>query len=69
MAHGNGAAPGVHRLAGRFYELAAAHFEAARLEPDPEHPGCQIHCLVRRPSPMHMSAASDRKAKRKRVAQ
>ena len=49
MAHGNGAAPGVHSMGGRFYEMAADHFEAASLPADAEHPGCQIHCLVRRP--------------------
>jgi predicted nicotinamide N-methyase len=48
MAHGNGAAPGIHNMGGRFYEMAAAHFESECLPPDPEHPGCQIHCLVRR---------------------
>ena len=48
MAHGNGAAPGVHQMTGSFYELAAPHFEATCLAADAEHPGCQIHCLVRR---------------------
>lgn len=48
MAHGNGAAPGVHRMSGAFYELAAAHFESACLPLDADHPGCQMHCLVRR---------------------
>ena len=48
MAHGNGAAPGVHSMRGRFYEMAGAHFDAACLAADPDHPGCQIHCLVRR---------------------
>ena len=48
MAHGNGAAPGVHRMKGAFYEMAHRHFEAVRLPADTaEHPGCQIHALVR----------------------
>ena len=49
MAHGNGAAPGVHRMGGAFYDLAAPTFESACLAADAEHPGCQIHCMVRRP--------------------
>ena len=43
-----GAAPGVHQLRGSFYELLSPSFDAAVLPADPEHPGCQIHCLVRR---------------------
>ena len=38
MAHGNGAAPGVHRMGGAFYELAAPFFESACLAADAEHP-------------------------------
>ena len=51
MCHGNGAAPGVHRLSGPFYELAGRHFESARIAQHTlhaEHQGCQIHCLRRR---------------------
>mmetsp|Transcript_20357 Transcript_20357/g.68870 ORF Transcript_20357/g.68870 Transcript_20357/m.68870 type:complete len:129 (-) Transcript_20357:95-481(-) len=65
MAHGNGAAPGVHSMGGRFYEMAADHFEAASLPPDAEHPGCQIHCLVRRP-PAESRRGSVRRTKRAR---
>ena len=50
MAHGNGAAPGVHAMRGPFYERAAEHFDAACLAADAEHPGCAIHCLVRKPA-------------------
>jgi hypothetical protein len=35
-------------MRGHFYDLAHEHFEAACLPSDAEHPGCQIHVLVRR---------------------
>lgn len=50
MCHGNGAAPGVHRLSGPFYDLLEPHFESARIAQHTlhaEHQGCQIHCLRR----------------------
>ena len=71
MAHGNGAAPGVHSMGGRFYEMAAPYFDAACLAADPDHPGCQIHCLVRRSgsSAKHSGAHGtiDSKASKKRA--
>jgi hypothetical protein len=52
MAHGTGAAPGVHQLRGKFYEMAAPFFEVTRA-PDislhADSKGCQLHFLVRRP--------------------
>ena len=73
MAHGNGAAPGVHSMGGRFYEMAAPYFDAACLPADPEHPGCQIHCMVRRAGreevvddPGRVPAPASTTAKRKR---
>ena len=38
-------------MRGAFYDLAAASFDVARLEPrdlDPEHPGIEVHCLTRK---------------------
>ena len=66
MAHGNGAAPGVHKLRGRFYELALQHFEAAQLvhAAAADHPGCQIHCLVRRAAPETTGVHARKKARR-----
>ena len=31
-----------------FYKIADEHFVSAPLAADPQHPGCQIHCMVRR---------------------
>lgn len=61
MAHGNGAAPGVHRMSGRFYEMAGEHFESTCLAADAEHPGCQIHCMTRRP---HHSSGAGRSGRK-----
>jgi len=53
LAHGNGAAPGVHQLRGDFYDKCAPHFIVARAPQQslhPEHPSVQLHFLVRRPA-------------------
>jgi hypothetical protein len=72
MGHGNGAAPGVHSMTGRFYEMASEHFEAACLANDTEHAGCQLHCLVRRSKGTKAAKAAKaeggEKKKRKREA-
>lgn len=51
MAHGSGAAPGVHQLRGPFYEAAAElGFTVSRVPQHTLHPehqqGCQLHCLT-----------------------
>ena len=51
MAHGPGAAPGIHQLRGTFYEMAAPYFEIARAAQETlkaDHSSCQIHMLVRK---------------------
>jgi len=53
LAHGNGAAPGVQQMRGRFYELLARErFAVARVEPQALHAdhrrGVELHCVTRR---------------------
>ena len=53
LAHGNGAAPGVQQMRGRFYELLARErFAVARVEPRALHAdhrrGVELHCVTRR---------------------
>ena len=62
MSHGNGAAPGVHQLRGKFYGALLTKFVAARIPPHllhPEHEGCQVHCLVRRVAVIDQEMASE----------
>ena len=53
LAHGNGAAPGVQQMRGRFYELLGRErFDVARVEPRALHAdhrrGVELHCVTRR---------------------
>mmetsp|Transcript_17127 Transcript_17127/g.31478 ORF Transcript_17127/g.31478 Transcript_17127/m.31478 type:complete len:827 (-) Transcript_17127:86-2566(-) len=48
MAHGNGAAPGVHQLEGDFYAALGPKFSIYRVpikEIDTQYKGCQIHVI------------------------
>ena len=53
LAHGNGAAPGVQQMRGRFYELLERErFAVARVERSALHAdhrrGVELHCVTRR---------------------
>lgn len=52
LAHGTGAAPGVHQLRGDFYALCSPHFHVGRVPMSavhPDHQGVQLHVLRRKP--------------------
>ena len=68
MAHGNGAAPGVHQMRGVFYERMLARFQATRLVlPNPSgHQGCQLHAL-RKLAKRHRGSAADSARETKRA--
>ena len=79
LAHGNGAAPGVHQLRGDFYDKCAPYFFVSRAPQEclhADHPCVQLHFMVRRPTSFDgdgslgaeitPSIASVRKSKRER---
>jgi len=71
MAHGNGAAPGVHKLKGSFYEyMQNNRYKIANISSPKllkNHKGCQIHALGRKKKTRLIEEEQAQEASRKKA--